>query len=92
MVVVQVPLDDVFDEWMLTDGPRFVRKIAEHYGVFEHLFGEAFFHPVTPMSISFKTGENFSPVYFGNIIKPKNVRYHLLEVIPYYPKVLPLIR
>lgn len=73
IVAVEIPVDEVFDEWMLTEGPRFIRKIAEHFGVFQHLYGDAYFHPVTPMSISFKNSEEFSPVYFGNIIKPKNV-------------------
>ncbi len=75
IVLVDLSLDDSYDEWQRTSGPKFVKRIAEHYGVFEHLFGDAYFYPVTPLRISFKSSdEEYTPVYFGNPIRPKDVR------------------
>lgn len=74
LLVVVVPLEESYREWLLTDGPKHIRRIAEHYGIFEHLFGEAYYHPVTLMSIAFKSSDDlYSPVFFGNTIKPKEV-------------------
>jgi len=71
---VRVPLDECNEEWLFAEGPRYIRRIAEHYGIFEHLFGEAYFYPITPLSISFEINhDEYMPVYFGNTIKPKEV-------------------
>ncbi|CAH1119559.1 unnamed protein product [Phaedon cochleariae] len=66
-----VNMEDVDKEWITTAGPLQIKGIAEHYGVFEHLFGDAYFYPRVPVNISFDTGDGEIPVYFGNVIKPK---------------------
>lgn len=72
--LVEVSLDECHEEWLFSEGPRYIRRVAEHYSIFEHLFGEAYFYPVTPLSISFKLeGDDYMPVYFGNTLKPKEV-------------------
>ncbi|KAJ9584581.1 hypothetical protein L9F63_021079 [Diploptera punctata] len=63
--------DDVREDWMKTAGPFHIRQIAEHYGVFEHLFGDAYFVPRVDLKIRYKqTVDSYLPVYYGNIIKP----------------------
>ena len=69
-ISVEVDLDVVREEWLKTSGPFHIRKIAEHYGVFQHLFGDAYFVPRLNLDISF----NDHPVYFGNILKPQDLK------------------
>ena len=43
---MQVNIDEVKSDWQKTAGPLHIRKIAEHYGIFEDLFGKyAYFVP-----------------------------------------------
>ncbi|XP_046388291.1 39S ribosomal protein L38, mitochondrial [Ischnura elegans] len=65
-----VPLEEVKREWNATEGPSQVKRIAEHYGVFEHLFGDAYFTPVVPLDIRYKMDEVNIPSFYGNVIKP----------------------
>lgn len=52
MSVVLVNLDDVKSEWLNSSGQFHVRDVADHYGIFEHLYGKhAFFLPRIPMDI-----------------------------------------
>lgn len=82
---VLIPLDEVFNEWKKTDGPAHIKRIAEHYGVFESLFGDAFFYPVSPLSIAYKVGQDeYAPVYFGNQIKPREVSYFSAQISGYF--------
>lgn len=67
-----VDLNDVKTEWLASDGQHHIRDIANHYGVFEHLFGKyAYFVPRVPLNVNYPVDEtNFLPVYYGNLIKP----------------------
>ncbi|XP_058445297.1 large ribosomal subunit protein mL38 [Malaya genurostris] len=56
--------------WLKTSGPFHVRRLAEHYGIFEHLFGAAYFVPRVDLQIAFRNGDAANPVYYGNIVKP----------------------
>uniref|UniRef100_A0A1Q3F4M4 Large ribosomal subunit protein mL38 n=1 Tax=Culex tarsalis TaxID=7177 RepID=A0A1Q3F4M4_CULTA len=60
----------VRSDWLKTSGPFHVQRLAEHYGVFEHLFGAAYFVPRVNLKVAFPNGEAASPVYYGNVIKP----------------------
>lgn len=71
--LVQVPLDEVYEDWKKTIGPLQIKDIAEHYGVFDDLFGDAYFIPSVIMDISYKSKEGFVPVFRGNDIKPSQV-------------------
>ncbi|KAK4019970.1 hypothetical protein OUZ56_001968 [Daphnia magna] len=68
----QISLEEIRKEWLKTSAPFHIRAVAEHYNIFEDLFGEAFFLPRIPLSIKYEQpdGSNL-PVYFGNQIKPK---------------------
>lgn len=71
----QISLEEIRKEWLKTSAPFHIRAVAEHYNIFEDLFGEAFFLPRIPLSIKYEQpdGSNL-PVYFGNQIKPKEVK------------------
>uniref|UniRef100_U5ERQ6 Large ribosomal subunit protein mL38 n=1 Tax=Corethrella appendiculata TaxID=1370023 RepID=U5ERQ6_9DIPT len=74
---LNVDLQNVKSEWYKTGGPYQIKKIAEHYGVFEHLFGAAYFIPQVKLDIHFKAdskGELLNPVYYGNVLKPKDTK------------------
>lgn len=59
------------EDWLRSGGPQQIRQIAEHYGVFEHLFGDAYFNPQVPLSVSYLKDDVKHPVYYGNILKPE---------------------
>ncbi|XP_044732669.1 39S ribosomal protein L38, mitochondrial [Chrysoperla carnea] len=72
---LKVNLDDVNAEWLQTSGPYQIRRIAEHYGVFEHLFGEAYFTPRTILNITYPVSDDeVLPVYYGNLLKPADTK------------------
>lgn len=51
-------------------GPLHIKTIADHYGVFLHLFGDAYFMPRVPLNIVYPIGDLNIPVYYGNVVKP----------------------
>lgn len=68
---LQINLEEVKNDWSKTRGPFHIRKIAEHYGVFEHLFGRyAHFIPQVKLDIKFQLSDDlYCPVYYGNRLK-----------------------
>lgn len=69
-----MPLDEVRDEWLRDVGPQHIKNVAEHYGIFEHLFGDAYFYPRLPLDIAYHQGEDlYAPVFSGNLLKPAEV-------------------
>ncbi|XP_062552871.1 large ribosomal subunit protein mL38 [Armigeres subalbatus] len=60
----------VKQDWLKTSGPFHIQRLAEHYGVFEHLYGAAYFVPRVQLQIAFNNGDVASPVYYGNVLKP----------------------
>lgn len=48
---VEVNLDQVRSDWVKTDGQYHIKTIATHYGIYEHLFGFAYFLPRIPLNI-----------------------------------------
>lgn len=68
---LQIPLDEVRAEWEQTCGPNHIQRIAEHYGVYKDLFGEATFVPRIPLRVQYNTGDDtVMPVYHGNYVTP----------------------
>lgn len=63
-------MDEVKRDWFKTSGPFQARDIADHYGIFNDLFGKfAFFVPRIHLSIKYKLqNDEYCPVYFGNRI------------------------
>ncbi|KAH1003909.1 hypothetical protein HUJ04_003745 [Dendroctonus ponderosae] len=67
-----VDLEKSNQEWLHTVGPQHIKQIAEHYGVFEHLFGDAYFLPQVPLQVLYTKEEVKYPVYYGNVLKPED--------------------
>lgn len=74
MFLVLIDLDRMKEEWDKTTGPYHIKKIADHYGIFEHLFGDAYFYPRVPLNIAYDVGDGKLPVYFGNTVKPSQAK------------------
>lgn len=73
-VAVEVSLKEVKEEWLKTAGPFHIRRIAEHYGVYDDLFGDAYFIPRVMLDVCYKlTDDSYLPVHRGNVIKPSEV-------------------
>ncbi|KPI92839.1 39S ribosomal protein L38, mitochondrial, partial [Papilio xuthus] len=68
---LEINLEEARKEWLQTLGPNHKKQIAEHYGIYEHLYGEGYFVPHVNLDIHYdlKNGLNL-PVYTGNVIKP----------------------
>ncbi|XP_013136827.1 PREDICTED: uncharacterized protein LOC106101982 [Papilio polytes] len=68
---LEINLEEARKEWLQTLGPNHKKQIAEHYGIYEHLYGEGYFVPHINLDIHYdlKNGLNL-PVYTGNVIKP----------------------
>ena len=80
---MEIPLEDVKEEWRQEFGPFHLKKIAEHYGIFNDLFNGAIFYPVLDLSVAYEEpGEEDTvlPVYMGNHIPPEKVFGELLFV------------
>uniref|UniRef100_A0A182Q033 Large ribosomal subunit protein mL38 n=1 Tax=Anopheles farauti TaxID=69004 RepID=A0A182Q033_9DIPT len=67
---LHVDLEQVRNDWLKTSGPFHIRRLAEHYGVFEHLFGCAYFVPRVELRIQYQAGDLTHPVRYGNVLKP----------------------
>ncbi|XP_063281483.1 large ribosomal subunit protein mL38 [Pelobates fuscus] len=68
---LQIPLDEVREEWEIISGPFHVQNVAKHYGVYKDLFGEATFVPTVPLKVYYNKGEEFVlPVHHGNMVTP----------------------
>lgn len=71
---LSVSLDDVNENWMKESASFHIKEVAEHYGIFEHLFGDAYFYPQVMLDIYFKNGDKLVPVYRGNDVKPSEAQ------------------
>lgn len=72
---LEIDLAEARKEWLNTLGPFHKRQIAEHYGIFEHLFGEGYFIPYLNLEIHYDLGsDSVLPVCTGNVIKPAEAK------------------
>ncbi|XP_041376103.1 39S ribosomal protein L38, mitochondrial-like [Gigantopelta aegis] len=68
---LKVVLDDVKEAWLHEYGPRHIRSIVGHYGIYRDLFEGAYFYPTVHLNISYDYDDEFmTPVYTGNKIPP----------------------
>lgn len=72
--IVLLNLEEVNAEWLKTEGPHHIKTIADHYNVFQDLFGDAYFNPRVPLKVIFQTKNEYLPVYYGNTIKPADAK------------------
>lgn len=65
--------------WLEEYGPLHKHRIAEHFGIYEHLFGGSFFYPVVNLEVAYDIDNEFvTPVYYGNVISPTDVNFNFL--------------
>ncbi|NXI40054.1 RM38 protein, partial [Galbula dea] len=66
-----IPLEEVRAEWEKTSGPFHKQRVAEHCGIFRHLFKGATFTPWVALRVEYsQEDEQLVPVYYGNIVTP----------------------
>jgi len=66
-----VDLQTMREDWLRIDGSSHVHRLAKHYGVYNDLYGDAYFMPIVPLNISYQLADDeLVRVYFGNVIKP----------------------
>ncbi|XP_017484222.1 PREDICTED: 39S ribosomal protein L38, mitochondrial [Rhagoletis zephyria] len=66
-----IDLDEVQSEYRATNGQYDLRVIADHYGIFDDLFGLAYFVPRVVLNVKYHMdGDTHGLVYNGNVIKP----------------------
>lgn len=77
-VLVKIDLSAVKNDYIKSGGPFHIRKVADHYKIFEHLFGKhAYFTPRVPMDIKFKIYDGlYCPVFHGNVSSKAMLRRH----------------
>ena len=63
-------------EWNAKHGAEDTRKLARHYGIYEHMFGGTEFTPSVEMRVCY--GEECE-VHKGNVITPTQVSWDHLE-------------
>lgn len=80
---LSIDLQQMRQDWLKTEGPFHIHRIAEHYGVYKHLYGDAYFMPIVPLDISYQLEDDkLIRVYNGNVIKPNeasnapNIKYN----------------
>ncbi|XP_017779211.1 PREDICTED: 39S ribosomal protein L38, mitochondrial [Nicrophorus vespilloides] len=71
---LEIDLDNVRKEWLKTAGPEHIKRIANHYGIFDDLYGDAYFHPTVPLHINYEIGDGQLPIYYGNVVKPSDAK------------------
>ena len=72
---VKVDVNEVDDEWRKESGPSHIRRVAEHYGIFDQMFDGAHFHATVPLNVWFDYDDEFvTPVKYGNVIPAQEVR------------------
>ena len=73
MVLGQIDVSSVQKDWLQGEGAIQIRALAQHCGIYKDLFGPfAFFDPLVPLAVEYDyDGETFTPVYRGNIVKPR---------------------
>ncbi|XP_041988293.1 39S ribosomal protein L38, mitochondrial [Aricia agestis] len=68
---LHLDLDQAKKDWLLTLGPQHKQQVADHYGIFDHLYGEGYFTPYLNLDIFYDIKDDSClPVYCGNVIKP----------------------
>ncbi|XP_011313518.1 39S ribosomal protein L38, mitochondrial-like [Fopius arisanus] len=63
------------EDWWKTDAPNHIKTIAEHYGIFNDLYGDAYFYPTIPLEMKYEVNEEMiATVHRGNLLKPNETK------------------
>ncbi|UYV62204.1 MRPL38 [Cordylochernes scorpioides] len=72
---LNISLEEARKNWLKENGPEEIKRIAEHYGVYESLYQHGYFLPYLPINIYYDyDAESVTPVYHGNIIYAKETQ------------------
>ena len=77
--LVRIPLAEVKREWSKERGPIHLQMAAQHFHLYEDLYGGSEFRPRGFMEIKYSEGG--TEVHRGNIIYPNQVRFYQLDHI-----------
>ena len=68
---LEIDMRKVREDWM-ESGAAFddIKTAGELYGIFEDLFGHAYFRPCVHLDIKYRHEDVLVPVYRGNMVKP----------------------
>lgn len=76
-IAVVIPLDEIKAEWEKTNGLFHKQRVAEHYGIYHHMFDGATFVPRVVLRVEYSLDdEHVMPVYHGNFVTPTEVSYN----------------
>ncbi|XP_045494663.1 39S ribosomal protein L38, mitochondrial [Colias croceus] len=68
---LDIDLQEARKVWLETLGPQHKKQIADHYAIFDHLYGEGYFIPFLNLEVFYDLKDGSClPVYAGNVIKP----------------------
>lgn len=73
---MEVKVDEVYADWLKAEGQGQIKTIATHYGIYEHLFGYAFFLPRVQLDIKVWAQSLFQT-------KPEQTK---LDTFPLFPE------
>ncbi|XP_015188690.1 PREDICTED: 39S ribosomal protein L38, mitochondrial [Polistes dominula] len=75
-LAINIDLQKAREVWWETNGPEHTYRIAEHYGIYQHLYKDAFFYPVIQLQVNYDFGieDVLARVYTGNVIKPSEAK------------------
>lgn len=66
-----VDLQTVREDWLRIDASSHIYRLAKHYGIYDDLYGDAYFMPTVSLDVSYDLADDkLVKVYTGNVIKP----------------------
>lgn len=75
-ISVIVPVEEIQKEEFFGAGQKRIHTVADHYGIYRDLFGEAYFYPQFKLGVGYNVaGEEdmVNPVLYGNLLTPTEV-------------------
>lgn len=68
---LKIPLEEVTKDWEEHSFVHHMHAVANHFHIYDHLFGLAYFYPVLKLNIGYPRDDGkIVPVHRGNIVTP----------------------
>ncbi|GFS80142.1 39S ribosomal protein L38, mitochondrial [Nephila pilipes] len=72
--IQKLDLAEVKKDWLESEGLTALKNIADHYGIFTHLYHHGYFTPCVPLSVTYDYDDDYvSRVHNGNILFASDV-------------------
>ncbi|GFR00245.1 39S ribosomal protein L38, mitochondrial [Trichonephila clavata] len=72
--IQKLDLGEVKKDWLESEAPAVLKNLADHYGIFNHLYQHGYFTPLVPLTITYDyDDEHVSQVHNGNILFASDV-------------------